>query len=149
MIMTQPSSICPQTPLLSQSPSPSTMSSPPRTMLNIVPFPGPLVPSLNLNVVGFHPASWNTKTQGPLTPKVIRKEHKWKRMVFVTIGSRPVQSVYLPVMATVQGVSCFISHGQWHQSASSITCTIAWLIPRITVLGWVTTRIMVLGFVVP
>ena len=86
----------------------------------------------------------------------IRKASPWKvecghstwRGGDVTIGSRPVQTVYLPVMATVQGVSCFISHGQWHQSASSITCIIAWLIPRIIVLGWVTTRIMVLGFVV-
>ena len=68
--------------------------------------------------------------------------------VMLQLGSRPVRTVYLPVMTMVQGVLCFISHGQWYQSATSITCAIAWLIPRIVVLGWVITRIMILGFVV-
>ena len=67
--------------------------------------------------------------------------------VMLWLGSRPVRTIYLLVMAMVKGVSRLISHGLQHQSASNITCTIAWLIPRIVVLGWVISRIVVLGFV--
>ena len=51
------------------------------------------------------------------------------------LGSKPVWTVYLLVMAMVQGVLRHISHGLQHQSASNITCMIAQLISRIDVLG--------------
>ena len=73
-------------------------------------------------------------------------EHWSVKSGLLRLGSVPVWTVYLPVMAMVQGVSCHISHGLQHQSVLNITCTIAWLIPRIDVLGWVITRIAVLGF---
>ena len=37
--------------------------------------------------------------------------------VMLRLGSRPVRTVYLLVMATVQGVSQHIIHGQSHQPA--------------------------------
>ena len=37
-------------------------------------------------------------------------------LALLRLGSRPVQTIYLPVMAMVQGVSQCISHGQSHQS---------------------------------
>ena len=56
------------------------LSSPPKTP-KIIPFPVSSVNSLNPNVVRFLPTSWNTKTQGLLTPEAIRRERAWKQMV--------------------------------------------------------------------
>ena len=50
-------------------------------MPRIIPFPASLGNSLNPNMVGFLPTSWNTKTQGLLTLQAIKKERAWKRMV--------------------------------------------------------------------
>ena len=71
---------------------------------------------------------------------------RFDEMSVLRLGSRPVWTIYLPVMAMVYGVLRLISHGLQHQSASNITCTIAWLICRIVVLGLVITRIAILGF---